>query len=111
MSKLLSLVTLLTACALPLACTAEVEVEVAPGAGTSTEVASAQRYTVNCGCRVDSVGHCGNYIEVGGEYLELAGDLGLGRMEWCGEPGALEADVAGEVVEGQFVATSLSVVE
>ena len=77
MSKPLSPVLLFTACALPLACTAEVEVEVAPGASASTEVASAQRYTVNCGCRVDSVGYCGNYIEVGGEYLELAGDLGL----------------------------------
>ena len=65
--------------------------------------AAASEHTVQCGCSIASVGHCGNYIEVSGEYLPIAnGDaFGLGGMQWCGQ-GPVTVQAAGEAVEGKF---------
>ncbi|MEO0663989.1 MAG: hypothetical protein AAFZ87_20855 [Planctomycetota bacterium] len=56
-------------------------------------------YEVRCGCRIEGIGHCGNYVKVDGDWLEIANgtELGLGHMEWCAAPADLviEATVAG----------------
>jgi hypothetical protein len=72
-------------------------------------VAVAER-NVACGCSIEGVGHCGNYVEIDGEYVELANweALGLGPMEWCGQKG-VHAKTAGELKDGKFFATVLAV--
>lgn len=66
---------------------------------------------VRCGCKIDSVGHCGNYVAEGGEWLEISNDkeLGLGRMEWCGVPADQHpvALVAGQRTGGKVALTKL----
>ena len=79
----------------------------APSKGVSdggAELASAV-YPVHCGCLLESVGHCGNYVEIDGEFLEIQGDVGLGRMEWCGRTG-VHATLAGKVEGETFLASS-----
>ena len=58
-----------------------------------------------CGCSLEEVGACGNYIKVDGKFVELIGDVGLGGMAFCGQEG-LKGEVEGEVQDGKFVATS-----
>lgn len=72
-------------------------------------VASAVR-PVACGCAIEGIGHCGNYVEVDGQHYEIANSsaLGLGGMEWCGRSGAT-AQTAGQIVDGRFVATEMAV--
>jgi hypothetical protein len=64
----------------------------------------------SCGCTLDEVGHCGNYVQIGTQYVALANseDLGLGGMEWCGKED-VKVETAGEVKDGKFVATTLAV--
>ena len=66
---------------------------------------------VRCGCKIDSVGHCGNYVAEGGEWLEISNDeeLGLGHMEWCGVPADQHpvALVAGQRTGGTVALTKL----
>lgn len=71
--------------------------------------ASAVR-PVACGCSIEGIGHCGNYVEVDGQHYEIANSsaLGLGGMEWCGRSGAT-AQTAGQIVDGRFVATEMAV--
>jgi hypothetical protein len=57
-------------------------------------------YPARCGCAIDSIGHCGNYVVVDGAPVELEGDLGLGAMEFCGQDGR-SARVAGIVHAGK----------
>jgi hypothetical protein len=99
MKKLLPLLLLL-----PLGCTVESSTE--PAETTETTETTATLHRVECGCALESVGHCGNYVEVDGEFVEIAGDLGLGKMEWCSKTG-LSANVEGKMVGDKFVATSL----
>ena len=68
-------------------------------------------HSVECGCSdtVTSTTSCGNYVQVGDTYLEIAGDLGLGKMEWCGKSG-VKAQVKGAVKDGKFMGESLTVV-
>lgn len=68
-------------------------------------------HTVSCGCKLDSIGQCGNYVDIDGNWMEIAnGDTyGLGAMEWCSVPEA-KAEVAGAVDDGKFVATVLKVI-
>lgn len=72
-------------------------------------VAVAER-NVACGCSIESVGHCGDYVEIDGNYVEIANweEMGLGPMEWCGQKG-VHAKTAGELKDGKFFATVLSV--
>ncbi len=76
---------------------------------TTPGVAVAQVHDVACGCAIDAIGHCGNYIKVGDEFVELTGDLKLGDMAFCQQKD-LKAEVVGEVKEGKFVATSFQYV-
>ena len=62
-----------------------------------------------CGCALPAVGHCGEYIKVGGEFVELVGDLELGKMPFCGKQG-LQGEIAGELKDGKFFATSFELV-
>jgi hypothetical protein len=67
---------------------------------------------VSCGCAIDEIGHCGNYVEIDSRYVEIGNsdELALGPMEWCGKSG-VQAETAGEIKDGKFVATKLVVVE
>ena len=79
----------------------------APGAEVVTV---AGTHTVRCGCAIEEIRHCGNYVFVEGEPLELTGDIGLGKMEFCGQ-GDLQAKVEGTVVDGAVVATAYELEE
>jgi len=63
---------------------------------------------VICGCALDHVDRCGNYVEIETQYIEIANgkELGLGKMEWCNKEG-VQVETAGEVKDGKFVAASL----
>jgi len=71
------------------------------------DVALATR-NVSCGCVLEEVGHCGDYIEIEGRYVAISNweEMGLGGMEWCGQSG-VRAESAGRIEEGVFVATTL----
>jgi hypothetical protein len=63
---------------------------------------------VSCGCALEEVGHCGNYIEIGSRYVEIANgeEVGLEPMEWCGKSG-VQVESAGQIKNGKFVASTL----
>lgn len=65
---------------------------------------------VSCGCKLEEVGHCGNYIEIDSKYVEIANGevLGLGKMEWCGKEG-VQVESAGVIKDGKFVGATLVV--
>ncbi|MFT7670203.1 MAG: hypothetical protein ACI8X5_002911 [Planctomycetota bacterium] len=71
-------------------------------------------HTVKCGCAIEEVGHCDNYIEVDGQFVMIANSEELGienpKMEWC-KSGPGEAVAAGAIKDGKFVGTSLVVAE
>jgi len=77
--------------------------EVSLQESASSLLADATVYPVACGC--SQGGACANLVEVGGEYVPLKGDLGLGVMEFCGQDG-LHAAMIGVVEDGEFVATA-----
>lgn len=86
-----------------------------PTTAESTEtaaitVASAVR-PVACGCAIEGVGKCGNYVMIDGKHVEIANasELGLGAMQWCGTSGVM-AQTAGQIVDGRLVATEVAVV-
>lgn len=87
------------------ACGAEPVTEPANGGGAEAAHDHTHTHNVKCGCVIEDVGACGNYVEIDGKYVPLVGDLGLGDMEFCKKTG-LEADVEGEMKDGKFVATS-----
>lgn len=68
---------------------------------------------VRCGCKIDGIGHCGNFVAEGGEWLEIANyaELGLGHMEWCSVPADQHpmALVAGERAGAKATLTKLEV--
>ncbi len=108
---------LLLCLALPLAaCTAEVEVDGDTPAAPATQVDMADMavasgtHNVRCGCSIEDIGRCGNYIEVENQFVEIANgsDLGLGVMEWCSS-GPAEAVAAGEIKDGKFIASAFEV--
>jgi hypothetical protein len=77
-------------------------------APVETPAAAGHVHNVACGCSLGQT--CGNMIEVDGKYVPLEGDLGLGKMEFCGKKG-LQAEVQGELKDGKFLATSYKLVE
>ncbi len=104
MLRLLSLAVLclaLAACAGDSASTSTTD----SAASIDATVVALDTYTTKCGCKIDEVGHCGNYIEIGGEFVEISNGKahGLGPMEWCGQDhGSCEA--SGTIEDGKFVA-------
>ncbi len=77
----------------------------------AVEVTDAD-HNVLCGCKIESVGKCGNYVEFDGEYAELTNgsDFGLGGMEWC-TTSDNHAVLSGTRTGGEFVATKIEVAE
>ena len=63
---------------------------------------------VSCGCAIESIGACGNYVEIDGNFAYIANstDFGLGSMEWCGKEG-VTAESSGELKGDQFYASTL----
>lgn len=88
--------------------------EGSPGTETpkarTVAVESAVR-EVRCGCMIEDVGKCGNYVAVDGEWLEIGNrnDLGLGVMEWCAEKDTVTAKTAGERATGGILLSELEV--
>lgn len=108
---LLALLPLTLACA-PGEQQIDAEVDATASELVADQVVPRQVYSVECGCRIDGVKKCGNYVSLEGTYLEIAKqDAGaeLGVMEWCGTPGA-EAECEGEVADGAFIATYIKTV-
>lgn len=72
-------------------------------------VVELAEHNVLCGCAVEGVGACGNYIEVNGNFVAIANweEMGLGSMEWCGKQGMV-AEASGEVKDGKFYAVTLA---
>ena len=98
-TTLLTLALLLPA----FACSSEKEAaegEAAVDAGlvdvTPVAVEAAMR-EVKCGCNIDAIGKCGNYVDVDGAWVMISNpkDHGLGAMEWCSAKTKVEATVAG----------------
>jgi hypothetical protein len=87
--------------------TEDVAVQGHEGHTHDTVVELAMR-NVSCGCALEAVGHCGNYVEIDSKFLEIANskELGLGEMEWCGKEG-VQVETAGVIKDGKFVAASL----
>ncbi|MEW6071413.1 MAG: hypothetical protein AB1726_02310 [Planctomycetota bacterium] len=91
------------------ACGSGTEPAAPPAGGDSPAAAAAVELSLHqarCGCSLAEVGHCGNYVEVGGKYVQLV-HPSLGTMEYCndGETGA-QIEVAGELKDGKLVASS-----
>lgn len=57
----------------------------------------ASVHEVKCGCHIDEIGKCGNYVDVDGEWAMISNpkDHGLSGMEWCSAKTKVEATVAG----------------
>lgn len=92
---------------LPLSCT-----EGGGGAGGAPETAATPAslgtvHALKCGCAIESVGHCGEYIEVEGQWVALKAPIDLGSMPFCHKDG-LRARVEGRVENGVFVATAFA---
>jgi hypothetical protein len=71
------------------------------------EIATPEVHRAICGHVLPDVGHCGNYVEVEGQWVEVLWPE-LGVMEWCrrGKQGA-EVEITGAMKDGKFVATAL----
>lgn len=103
----------IAALALPVvACTAEVSTPPESAAPTETPAATPAaltEHTAQCGCTLESVGHCGNYIQIDGEFVEIANweEMGLGKMEWCAVKGPVTIQASGTMKDGSFVASAI----
>ncbi|MBK9384912.1 MAG: hypothetical protein IPN34_08865 [Planctomycetes bacterium] len=71
------------------------------------EIATPEKHRAICGHVLPEVGHCGNYVELEGQWVEVLWPE-LGVMEWCrqGKKGA-EVEIAGAMMDGKFVASAL----
>jgi hypothetical protein len=83
----------------------------APAADAAHSHVSGQ-HAVKCGCALPEVGHCGEYVEVDGKFveLELPASVDLGKMPFCGKEG-LRAEVEGELRGGKVVSTKFALVK
>ncbi len=104
--------TLLVACTVE---SSSVPAAATPPAAESTvaapaPTAAAHVHELACGCVLDAVGHCAEYIRDDGEFVELVPPVDLGSMPFCGKDG-LSARVDGELKDGKFVASTFAYVE
>lgn len=81
---------------------------VAVVAPTPSENASV--HVVQCGCTLDGIGGCGEYIEVEGRFVRLELPVDMGAMPFCGRDG-LRAKVDGALAGEVFVATTFAYVD
>jgi hypothetical protein len=69
---------------------------------TTKEVAVRE---AKCGCSIEGIGHCGNYILVEGQYVPLIHPK-LGKMEFCAQKAkGVKIKVAGLMKDGKYVAS------
>jgi hypothetical protein len=93
---------LLVACK-PVPAEPEANQPVATAAYTVTEPTV---HDAKCGCSIDGIRRCGNYMMVEGEYVTILWPE-LGKMEWCSEGDAgAKIEVTGAMADGKFVAKS-----
>lgn len=81
-----------------------------PAATTAPVAVASGVHEVRCGCKIDGINHCGNYVDVGGTWVEIAnpGDYQLGAMEWCAATEKVEATVAGSVQGDKITLSELT---
>lgn len=59
-----------------------------------------------CGCSIEGIGACGNYVEVDGNYVKLVYES-IGPMQFCEyKKDGVDIVVVGELKEGELVAQS-----
>lgn len=99
---------------LPLtACTAEAP-QPAPEAVSAEPSAEATEHPVICGCALEHVGHCSEWIEVDGQWVALELPVDLGSMPFCRKDGLVarvDGAVEGEGEQAKFVATGFALVD
>ena len=80
--------------------------------GAVPEQAAELGQALACGCSLPAVGHCSEWAEVDGEWVELAlpAASGLGAMPFCGKSG-LRAELEGELAQNKFVVTNFRYVQ
>ena len=68
-------------------------------------------HDVKCGCSIEGVGKCGNFIMIEGKYVPLI-HSSLGKMEFCKQKAAgAKIETKGAMKDGKFVAESWKLVE
>jgi hypothetical protein len=68
-------------------------------------------HDVMCGCSIDGVGRCGNYIMIEGSYVPLVHPK-LGKMEWCAQKSkGAKIETTGAMKDGKFVASDWKTVQ
>lgn len=69
-------------------------------------------HAVTCGCSLEHVGHCSEWVEVEGTFVELQlpESADLGKMPFCGKHD-LKATVEGELKDGKVIATKFELEE
>jgi hypothetical protein len=74
-------------------------------------VAKAVVHDVKCGCSIEGVGSCGNYILIDGKYVPMI-HASLGKMEWCAQKDkGAKVETVGAMKDGKFIAESWKTVE
>ncbi len=82
-----------------------VKVQVPPAADRQP-VAPTEVHEAMCGCSIEGIGRCGNYIRIGGEFVTLE-HPSLGVMEFCRDKkNGARIKVTGSMVDGKYVATT-----
>ena len=83
----------------------------AGGHGEAAVAVDLATREVKCGCAIESIGTCGNYVDIDGSWAYIANstDLGLGSMEWCGAEETVMAETKGELKGSKFHALTLTV--
>ena len=67
-------------------------------------------HSVTCGCTLEHVGHCSEYVEVEGQYLQLVlpETTDLGKMPFCGKDN-LKVSLKGELIDGKVIASQVEI--
>ncbi len=102
-------ITILSLSLLFSSCSSEAEASPAnPNSTTVAKVAGAEMHLHDamCGCSIEGIGKCGNYIMIEEEYVPLVWSE-LGVMEYCKDKkNGAKIEVAGEMQDGKFVASA-----
>ncbi len=68
---------------------------------------------LRCGCKIEGINECGNYVKDGEDWLEISNpdDHKLNKMEWCGVPADQKTmgTVAGERTGNKAALSTLEV--
>mgnify|MGYP007059414565 CR=1 FL=1 len=115
MNKRVSLIVLLSFAA---SCTSEAAEEPEPSTppaalrpAKNEAGAALVTYAVKCGCSIDGVDECGNYIMIDGNYVPMVHGS-LGNMEFCAQQDAgAKVEARGAMQGGEFVAESWTLVQ